>query len=484
MDSDDGYKNLAIQRAYDKIVDDYENARGNSIFIRGLFRELMNLEMAISGIEMEKKNITCSRIDKIQAPFGTKNLEAALKDQVSNHKLFEWLFCSLNTAYITQTKVENRGTIDWQNPKYETYNRVTNVDTVLNTIRNMALLSNEGSYGSVWKTYIQDIPNLVYIKTAKSISDWENDYLQHEFFVGYQLNPLRRFIPNFMYVYTLFKCDMPENGLPCQLGDKLNSFPMNYLLVESIKDAFPFQQLFKDLSNPYPIMSAYFQILLSLSMAYESIKFTHNDLHTGNIVIEYTKDMEPVLLEYCINDKSYFVKTNFIARILDYGLSHVEYKGMSFGNVVQDSIGRIDAFKANPLADIYRLSGSFLLALSRNGFENVAYYIRHIITRFKSFRNINNAEELKAELAEEDFEEFFYSERKQNLSSDTIFQDQLDYILNQDKDLQKVVIFNSTTKPDNIPVLNCDKCFYDFETRFNQVEGQLNVKVGEKRALP
>ena len=73
------------------------------------------------------------------------------------------------------------------------------------------------------------------------------------------------------------------------------------------------------------LTSAMFQIIITLDVYQSIFKFTHNDLHTNNIMfintnIEY--------LYYKINNKYYKVPTyGKIYKIIDFGRSIYEYKG-------------------------------------------------------------------------------------------------------------------------------------------------------------
>ena len=51
--------------------------------------------------------------------------------------------------------------------------------------------------------------------------------------------------------------------------------------------------------------------------------FSHNDLHTGNIILKPAKD---TIINYKLNNKTYTIKTNKIATIIDFGLSYISKK--------------------------------------------------------------------------------------------------------------------------------------------------------------
>ena len=81
----------------------------------------------------------------------------------------------------------------------------------------------------------------------------------------------------------------------------------------------------KDILNEKECASAMFQIIITLATYQKAFKFTHNDLHTNNIMYINT-DIE--FLYYCYNKKYYKVPTyGRIYKIIDFGRSIYKYQG-------------------------------------------------------------------------------------------------------------------------------------------------------------
>tara|TARA_R110001632_G_scaffold211680_1_gene337232 strand:- start:79 stop:1533 length:1455 start_codon:yes stop_codon:yes gene_type:complete len=473
-----------IQDEIRKIYYDFESSsrNGNRIAIASNFRQIMIVEMKILSHLIEKRNMQCTAVNKIKEPFGARELQKILQNHNhQDHKFFEWLFCSFNSAYITIEKEQINDKI--------IYNNKTNVKAVLDSLSDMTLLSESGNFGTVWKTKIRGLSNVTYIKTDKNIAEFDKHFLKHEFFVGYQLNSLRKCIPNFMYVYGLFECKKVEGGSPCQPSENEwgPDYNVDYLLMEKIKDAFPLTSILtneKEKISHFQIMSIYFQVILSIKLAWERFGFTHYDLHTSNVVLESTPNDEFVLIEYKCMQKTYYVKSNIIARIIDYGLSHVEVENMHFGNL---NIGRKMGFNADessPMWDIYKFAGTIMYDLVLYEHYDLVSRLKYLLTMFSSFKNITNDKNFVDQIIEENNEEDFFFSRFTEwevANSLTPFEDNLEWILDRDKSLSKFLIFDEKSRPD-IPILNKSTKEVNYDEKFNKIVGDLsNVKLSQKR---
>ena len=74
--------------------------------------------------------------------------------------------------------------------------------------------------------------------------------------------------------------------------------------------------------------SALFQIIMILLLYQNTFNFTHNDLHTNNIMYNTTKNQ---YIYYCYNNIFYRVPTyGRIYKIIDYGRAIYKYNGNIF----------------------------------------------------------------------------------------------------------------------------------------------------------
>jgi len=142
-------------------------------------------------------------------------------------------------------------------------------------------------------------------------------------------NQLRQFIPNFMYVYGSYlapaismkktKNNLPEREDIVAFGSGSES---RYIMVETISNAQSYHSWMhankKDYLGFQEILA---QIVLSLAVARERCDFTHNDLHSGNILIR-TLDAPVTLCYTMLSGQKIYLATRYIATIIDYGYAH------------------------------------------------------------------------------------------------------------------------------------------------------------------
>ncbi len=197
-----------------------------------------------------------------------------------------------------------------------------------------------------------------FIKTYEKIGstqEEEEDILIHEYFVGaYGTNSLRKDIPTFSYIPGIFTCGsiIRENlDVPyCSENNPIAS----YLIYENIKDSITLAKwngTFEDMLN------IIIQLLLALDTAYRQFRFTHYDLHIGNIMISEKETYIP----YEIDGETLFLKTNYIASIIDYGMSYIEYKGKSYGTVENLMEYHIYPTVPYPMYDMFKLICTILM---------------------------------------------------------------------------------------------------------------------------
>jgi len=104
----------------------------------------------------------------------------------------------------------------------------------------------------------------------------------------------------------------------------ISNFPVQMICLEkcdgTIDDLFE-----KDMLNEKQCASAIFQIIITLATYQKAFNFTHNDLHTNNIMYINT-DID--FLYYCYNNNFYKVPTyGRIYKIIDFGRSIYKYQG-------------------------------------------------------------------------------------------------------------------------------------------------------------
>jgi hypothetical protein len=113
--------------------------------------------------------------------------------------------------------------------------------------------------------------------------------------------------------------------------EKLNAiipkFPVNVICMESCENTFDELILNNDL-EPNEWYSAFMQIIMILITYQKAFNFTHNDLHTNNVMYNYT---DKKYIYYCYKKKYYKVPTyGRLFKIIDFGRSIYKFKGALF----------------------------------------------------------------------------------------------------------------------------------------------------------
>ena len=252
------------------------------------------------------------------------------------------------------------------------FNDNVNVNTNANTNANV----NANANGN----------NLFIVKTPRNAT--ANQGLIHEFVVGiFGTNLLRQRIPNFAYVYGAFTCSPPfiDNKEVVTFCNNSNS-PVNYILYENVSlptAATSMDDFCRDCSVEQ-FLNVYLQICYALIIAEQLIGFTHNDLHNQNVLIrliidKFTNSPKTVSVNYSYNDKTVYLQTNVIATMIDYGQSHVEYKGEHYGYWHFMTHG-IYPRRSFILRDAYKLLMFCLLTMAQNNnpsFESLSTIVRY-----------------------------------------------------------------------------------------------------------
>lgn len=196
----------------------------------------------------------------------------------------------------------------------------------------------------------------VIVKTSLNPQD---DDLMHEVFVGLAgTNKLRKQIPNFSFVYGGFQCG------PLGPADKTKQIKtfceasesqvVTYALYENIKGESLEKSIINGISGD-SFMSVLMQVLLAINYSNITIDFTHYDLHPGNIICRQPYGDEIFGMEYYLQDGSpRYVYSSAIATFIDYGQSHIKYKGQDYGIDLHPFDGQ-NGFKSYPLFDAFKI---------------------------------------------------------------------------------------------------------------------------------
>jgi hypothetical protein len=227
-------------------------------------------------------------------------------------------------------------------------------DRIHNWFKNLTQIGKPSVEGYALKTSFSDKSELFVVKTPQSP---DNDNLNHEAVVGfYALNKLRRFLPNFMYVYGYTKCS------PAAIENKsvkswcTSLYPnVSYLFTENIKNSVPFSDFIVDTTvKTDDIFLVFLQVLNALNLAYKKYGYTHYDLHSGNIMVrKYKKKIAIPFFGTGDKVESYIV-SHYVPYIIDYGFSRIQIGNIKLGKIGLEYYG-IDVNQAFPLFDTYKI---------------------------------------------------------------------------------------------------------------------------------
>jgi len=268
--------------------------------------------------------------------------------------------------------------------------RTSMYDRVQSSLRELTELGS-GVDGQTWDVDLMNISHLLLVKTPRNIiADLQ---IYHEFFVTTLcLNYLRSQTLCFEYIYGIFRCTKPELAEGafktkqfCKaprsreaphygtneniLDIAMNDAPINYLMIENISDSITFNYFASQSENvtSTEILSSLVQLTFALDLALKKYEFCHYDLHDSNILMRdiTSKDIKKnsYVLVHVEGGENFYLRTNSVPTIIDFGRSYVEYGHRSYGCYRYD-IPYPD--EARPLFDLYKLVGFLLYSLLSN----------------------------------------------------------------------------------------------------------------------
>lgn len=296
--------------------------------------------------------------------------------------VMESLFCAFDTN------------ITIANPTDYTAN-----DKVISFFKNLRQIGADSVEGFALFAGFKDIKDLFVIKVPR---DPNNDNLFHEYFIGVAcLNKLRRFVPNFSYVFGAFNCLPPVIASNkdvtqwCSKGNKGNN-GVNYVIFEKIEGP-SMKKVAEQISEGEISFTIYFsyliQTFLALRIAWASCGFTHYDLHDENIIIRKIPGQKKIYVPYPIGsgDDVIYIRTDGIPTLIDYGRCHIRLKikkkEESFGFYGFEGVG-LYPNKARPLHDLYKITGFSMFSVARSKSSSADKFLVKAWPLFNMWSNI------------------------------------------------------------------------------------------------
>ena len=185
-----------------------------------------------------------------------------------------------------------------------------------------------------------------------------SDMLIHEAAIGlYVTNKMRHLLPNFMYVYGYTQCAPPvlDNNNDVLTWCTSDTERVSYLITENIIGAQDFGEFLKDKNVNYRDFQLIFlQIINALNQAFKKYKYTHNDLHYGNILIRKFSNKVAIPYYDSMNNIAGYIASQYIPTIIDYGYSGAQIGSQMIGRFGLAKSGIITT-EAFPMYDMYKL---------------------------------------------------------------------------------------------------------------------------------
>lgn len=155
------------------------------------------------------------------------------------------------------------------------------------------------------------------------------DALIREYFLGiFAINKLRYQIPNFVYTFGGFLCPQPlirKNN--CRIGEKgtKTAFVLyEYLSGETVTDLLKSNQLCFE-----TWLISFVQLLLALEVAQREIRFSHFDLHGGNVMLTDQQTSYEIPLDFA----TYKINNPPVTPVvIDFGHSCAQVNGKNIGS--------------------------------------------------------------------------------------------------------------------------------------------------------
>ena len=318
-------------------------------------------------------------------------------------------------------------------------NNVSPYERIKNFIRNLRQIGAESVDGYALKGNLINAKNVFIVKAPR---EQNNNELLHEYFIGtYGLNQLRKLVPNFAYILGSFACSPPAIAQDKDVVAWCNNgtSPVSYVLYENIEPSLSLRDYIKQGCTFQQWLNIYMQILYSLQVAWEVTDFTHYDLHDENVLVRQI-NQGTVLIPYQDDKKTtIYLQAEGVATVIDYGISHIKYRGENFG--VDDRIPwGVRSDRSFPMHDAYKL----LMWSMRSAYESNRSIFKDMSKIFRFFNQTDNPDIV----VQEQRQTYFYIPGTPQLLKLTHF-DLINYIK------KKVKTPFILIHPNQYPILGC-----------------------------
>uniref|UniRef100_A0A6C0IYG7 Protein kinase domain-containing protein n=1 Tax=viral metagenome TaxID=1070528 RepID=A0A6C0IYG7_9ZZZZ len=228
--------------------------------------------------------------------------------------------------------------------------------------------------------------------------------LLHEYFVGaFGTNLLRSRIPNFAFIMGFFLCAPPYlEAWPYVSGERVTAQgfkdrraltycqndvagnQVSYILYENVTDAVTLREFVQKGCSFEDWLNILTQVVLAEQVARdEGIDYTHYDLHDENVLVKTLP--EEIYIQYPAG----YLRTRYLAVIIDEGRAHIQYNGNHYGYALIE--GGIYPDRSYPMFDIYKIL-MFSLSTAAFGQRNMQAYVGLTDDQLEARRLLTNQE--------------------------------------------------------------------------------------------
>ena len=207
------------------------------------------------------------------------------------------------------------------------------------------------------------------VKTSKEINDIT---LKNEALIGYYLNFLRLYVPNFVYTLGVTQCApaiVDDQGQVKSFCDATGDQP--YIIIEKVEQPITVKDYLSDVNTTFEDwFNVFNQVLIALYHS-QALDFTHYDLHYENVLLSKNDPVNTTSFNNNFNSsnnnvKQYLVNTPFgpryvqythLAKIIDFGYGHATIP-FNNGNIFYGQYNpkyNVFADKSFLLYDVYKL---------------------------------------------------------------------------------------------------------------------------------
>lgn len=235
-------------------------------------------------------------------------------------------------------------------------------------LKNFETIS-KGSFGAVY-TAENDGRPLFIVKRPNDVQDeFTQNVFLHESFMGVAaVNQTRKKTPGFIYTYGVIICNGTRKlqRKDAQLQWCSGNGPsVPYIALENVGNSKTLEAFIKDdVFDVKTLAKLLLQVESALKVASEECNFTHYDLHDGNVLIQ--KLDSPINIPIYIQDQTFYMETDLVVRIIDYGLAYAEINGKQFGVDIPTMFKYLRPY---PIRDTFSILNCMYDTLNRRTFS-------------------------------------------------------------------------------------------------------------------